>query len=184
LNDEGVSSYTIIMNRDDIVRRLEAGRDRMAAHFAVPRTDLDKTYRAGGWSVGQILEHVADCEVVNLWRFVRAVAEPGSVVEPFEENHWAERLAYGTRPPELSRDLFLAARNTIIHHVRSLPESRLDGRCRHPEKGELSGWQWATYDLGHCDHHLGQLDAARAGRPWVGPGDRSDGLYGARSAIA
>src|SRR5262245_5213036 len=128
------------MNRNEIVTTLETTRDQMAKAFAAPASDLAKSYGPGKWTVRQILAHVADCEFINLWRFLRAVAEPGSKVEVFEENDWAKRLDYATRPVEVSRDIFLGARNMVIHHVKTLPEDRLMTACKHPEKGELEGW--------------------------------------------
>jgi DinB superfamily len=169
------------MNRTEIVKDLEANRDRLAKHFAAPAADLAKSYGTDKWTVRQIIAHVSDSEFVNLWRFLRAVAEPGSSVEPFEENDWAKRLDYAARPAEVSRDLFLTARNTIIHYVKTLPEDRLMTPCKHPEKGELDGWRWARLNAGHCEHHLGQIEAARAGKPWVRTTSPDDRLYGAKT---
>src|SRR5688572_23085700 len=169
------------MNRADIVARLESNRDRLAAQFQAPDNDLGKTYAAGKWTVKEILGHVADCEFINLWRFLRAVAEPGKPVEAFEENDWAKNLDYAQRPANLSRDMFLAARGMLIHHAKTLPEDRLSGACVHPEKGMVGGLQWAKLTAGHCDHHIGQIEAARAGKSWVRQFDPDDRLYGAKT---
>ena len=172
------------MNRTDTVARLESTRDRVAKQFEAPAADFGKTYASGKWTVSEILGHVTDCEFINLWRFLRAVAEPGSKVESFEENDWAKRLDYASRPVRVSRDMFLAARNMLIHHVKTLPEVRLLGSCVHPEKGEVDGMVWAGLTAGHCDHHLGQIEAARAGKPWVRITDPHDRLYGATKTTA
>jgi uncharacterized damage-inducible protein DinB len=169
------------MNRTEIVKDLEADRERLAKHFAAPAAELGKSYGADKWTVRQILAHVADCEFINLWRFLRAVAEPGSTVESFEENDWAKRLDYATRPADVSRDIFLASRNMLIHHVKTMPEDRLATSCKHPQKGELEGWRWARLTAGHCEHHLGQIEAARAGKPWVRATSPDDQLYGAKT---
>jgi DinB superfamily len=169
------------MNRNEIVKELEAGRDRMVRQFAAPAADQGKSYGAGKWTVRQILAHVSDCEFINLWRFLRAVAEPGSNVEVFEENDWAKRLDYDKRPPEVSRDIFLGARNMLIHHMKTLPDDRLETSCKHPQKGELPGWRWARLTTGHSEHHLGQIEAARSGKPWVRTTSPDDKLYGAKT---
>jgi hypothetical protein len=145
---------------------------------------MGKTYAPGKWKVNQILAHVADCEFINLWRFLKAVAEPGSNVEVFEENDWATRLDYAKRPVDVSRDIFLAARNMLIHHMEKMPEERLLGECHHPEKGTMPGWRWARLTVGHCQHHLGQIEAARAGKPWVRTTSPDDKLYGAKATTA
>jgi DinB superfamily len=81
----------------------------------------------------------------------------------------------------VSRDMFLAARNMLIHHMRTIPEDRLLGTCKHAQKGEVPGWRWARLTAGHCDHHLGQIEAARAGKPWVRVYREDDKLYGAKT---
>jgi hypothetical protein len=169
------------MNRNEIVKELEVNRDRVAKQFAAPAADLAKTYGEGKWTVRQILAHVSDTEFINLWRFLRAVAEPGSRVESFEENDWAKRLDYAGRPAEVSREIFMGARNMLIHHVKVMPEDRLATSCSHPEKGVVEGWRWARLTTGHCEHHLGQIEAARTGTPWVRKTSPDDKLYGAKT---
>jgi hypothetical protein len=169
------------MNRNEIVEALEGNRDRVASQFSAPAAELGKTYAPGKWTVREILAHVADCEFINLWRFLRAVAEPGSSVEAFEENDWAKNLDYGGRPTSVSKDVFLGARNMLIHYVTTLPENRLLSACKHPEKGEMQGSRWARLTAGHCDHHLGQIEAARAGKPWVRTVSPDDRFYGAKT---
>lgn len=129
--------------------------------------ELGLRYRAGGWSVREILAHLADVEFINLWRFCRAAAEPGSRVEAYEEKPWSTRLGYATRPPSVDRDLFDATRNALISYVGTLPDDVLTGGwCEHPEKGRLTPLQWAALTNAHAEHHLSQLEAARSGKPW------------------
>lgn len=168
------------MNRAEVLSSLEGNRDQVARHLTVSETELAKSYGPGKWTVRELLAHVADCEFINLWRFLRAVAEPGSPVESFDENAWEKRLDYARRPVELSRGLFLPARDAMIHYVKTLPDERLATACRHSEKGEVTGIEWARYTVGHCAHHLGQIEAARNGTKWTPPAVRDD-LYGAKT---
>lgn len=169
------------MDRDHIIKRLEANCRAVAAHFEAPAAELNRTYAPGKWTVLQILSHVADCELITGWRFGRAVAEPGSSVEAFEENAWADRFAYGERPVHLNRDLFLAARKLLIHHVQALPIERLRTCASHPEKGKLPASTWAEMTAAHAEHHLGQIEAARSGKPWVRRPEHAGILYGCRA---
>jgi hypothetical protein len=166
------------MNTDRIVRRLEENCRILDAHFEAPALDFEKTYAPGKWNVKQILAHIADCESISGWRFGRAVAEPGTSVEAFEQDPWADRLAYLERPVSLSRDVFLAARRLLIHHVRTLPGDRLRTTCKHPEKGELDGYTWADMAAAHAEHHVGQIEAARTGKPWIPRSEHGGILYG------
>lgn len=173
------NAQALTMDRDRIVKRLEDNCSAIAAHFEAPAADLNKSYSPGKWTVRQILAHLADCELISGWRFGRAVAEPGSSVEAFEQDPWADRLSYLERPVALSRDVFLAARRILIHHVRTLPDERLRTTCNHSEKGKLDGYTWADVTAAHAEHHVGQVEAARSGKPWVRRHEYEGKLYGA-----
>lgn len=171
------------MDRDRIVKRLEENRHALVVHFEAPEAELKKTYAPGKWTVLQILAHLADCELISVWRFGRAVAEPGSYVEAFEQDSWADRLSYVDRPVVLSRDIFLAARRLLLHHVRTLADERLRTTCNHSEKGKVDGYTWADVAAAHAEHHLGQIEAARSGHPWVRRTEYDGPLYGAGHEI-
>ncbi len=154
------------MERRPLIDRLEKTRDRFATLAARAESNSECSYAPGKWTARQILAHLADCEFINLWRFCRAAAEPGSTVLSFEENQWAARLDYAKRPIAVSRDLFLGARGDLIHHAKTLGEAELGSCCVHPEKGQMSGFDWLALASDHLDHHLGQVEAALEKRPW------------------
>ncbi len=150
-----------------IVAALRANGVKTLPFFALSDAELERTYAPGKWTIRQLLAHLADREYINLWRFSRAAAEPGSKVASFEENDWARRLDYAHRPAVISRDLFAGARHALMQMVGALPEERLLSTCVHPEKGEMPAWRWARLAINHCEHHHGQIEAARDGIPWV-----------------
>ena len=162
------------MSREQVVADLQESGKRIVEHALAPDEVLDRSYGAGKWSIREMLAHLADVEMINAWRFLRAAAEPGCGVEVFDENVWAERLEYARRPGKISGDLFAAARGIVVHHVATLSDERLEGASMHPEKGPMTGWQWAHLIHGHGAHHLTQLDAARDGTPWSRPAGDDD----------
>jgi hypothetical protein len=153
--------------RDDILARLRASRAAFVTHADAPAADHEKSYAPGKWTVREILAHVADCEAVFYWRAARAAAEPGTCVESFEENAWAEKLGYANRPVAVSRGLFLGTRDAMIELVASLPEELLLSTVTHPSRGPFETWKWASLTANHSGHHLEQAASARTGTPWV-----------------
>ena len=143
------------MQRAALIADLERNREAILACFAQGEGRLDRCYAPGKWSAGQVLSHVCDVELVNLWRFLRAVAEPESLVEVFDENRWAIRLDYLHRPARVNRDLFEGNRGLLLHVMATAPDEVLQSSCRHPEKGEMSGLQWARLIIDHAEHHVG-----------------------------
>ncbi len=154
------------IDRAELLGRLKRGRDEYLRHCEAPVGDLAKTYAPGKWTVGMMLAHLADCETVYAWRFLRAASEPRSAVEVFDENVWASRLDYETRPVAVSKAAFDGNRAAFIHWVETLPEDRLTSQATHPERGLVAAFQFASLTANHALHHCEQIDAARRGVPW------------------
>jgi len=161
------------MDREALLERLERTAAALDEHGRADAGELAKRYGPDKWSVAEILAHLADAEVVNYWRLARTVSQPGEDVGTFDERRWAATLDYAGRPAEISRALLLANRRALIHYVRTLPDEVLRRPGTHPEKGTMTGWEWADLIAAHTEHHLDQIVAAREGTPWV-PRDRPD----------
>jgi uncharacterized damage-inducible protein DinB len=157
-------------DRTELLARLRRSRDLVLAHFDAPADDLEKTYGPGKWTVRQQLVHLADCEAVYFWRLARAIAEPGSVVEGFEQDDWARKLGYERRSIAVARAHFAAAREAILELVVHATDAQLRQEARHSQNGPTAGWTFASRTANHGLRHVDQMDAARAGRPWINPG--------------
>ncbi len=59
---------------------------------------LDTTYRPGGWTIRQVVNHLADSHMNALIRVKLALTEESPVIKPYHENYWAE-LADSRRAP-------------------------------------------------------------------------------------
>ncbi len=167
-------------NREEIVTRLASQLERLLAHASAPAAELERTYGPGKWSARQVLAHVADVEFINYWRFCRAVAEPGSSVEAFEENDWEKTFDYAKRPVEISRELIRGPRLAFLHAAKTLPDAVLANACLHPQKGQMSGHAWLALQVAHTEHHLGQIEAAREQRKWEPVLTADSWKYGAK----
>ncbi len=162
------------MSHEQLTVRLSENRDALLAQCDAKPDNHDKSYAARKWTVRAILAHLADVEMINLWRFGRSIAEPGATVEAFDQSAWARAHAYAMRPVEVSRGLLLGARDALIHTLATTsPDVLARGSAVHPEKGTLPPLRWAQVTLDHAEHHLSQIVAARAGIKWV-PVDRPD----------
>ncbi|GMW01787.1 MAG: hypothetical protein AMXMBFR84_29240 [Candidatus Hydrogenedentota bacterium] len=154
------------MNQTDIIVELERSGESVLRQYDAPEIDLAKSYGPGKWSVRQILAHLADDEVVSLWRVCRAAAEPGSLVHGFNENAWAAKLHYTERPMPTAKVLFAANRAQMIEFLQLLSPTVLDHTIHHSERGEMTLKSFLESVVWHTWHHLEQIDAARSGRIW------------------
>ncbi len=83
--------------------------------FDLPETDLNKTYAPGKWTIRQILNHLADAEIVLNERIHRAIAEEHPFVIVFDQDRWNEFIDYNTYPLSISKNVYSSIRDSIIY---------------------------------------------------------------------
>lgn len=161
----------------------EAPERLRAAVAGLTDAQLDTPYRDGGWTVRQLVHHVADSHMNAYLRFKKALTEAAPPITAYDEKRWAE-LPDSRLPIEVSLTLLdaLHARWTAL--LAAMTDADLDRPYRHPEMGEVPlrtalgiyGW--------HGAHHTAHVTALRermgwrAGRgaPVAGHSARSVGL--------
>src|SRR5271170_934519 len=60
----------------------------------------------GKWSAREILCHLADCEIVFAFRLRQTLAEPHHVIQPFDQDIWAQN--YGAYDAQSALAVFAA----------------------------------------------------------------------------
>ena len=76
----------------------------------------------GKWSMIQVLEHLADQELVNSFRLRSVIAEGEPELRGYDQDRWAQRLHYGeTDAPTLLEELAVLRRRNL--RLRVLPGS-------------------------------------------------------------
>ena len=75
--------------------------------------DLDKS-DGEGWSPRQVIHHLADSETQSYARLRRLIAEPGTIIQGYDEGLWANdpTLGYATRDVSTSIEVFRAVRKS------------------------------------------------------------------------
>lgn len=127
---------------------------------------LDTPYREGGWTVRQVIHHVADSHMNSLIRFKLALTEDSPVIKPYDEGAWA-KLADSTQlPVETSLSLLdgLHQRWTLL--LRSMNDEQFQRAFKHPEIGlvkldvNLALYAW------HSRHHTAHITSLREREGW------------------
>ena len=60
----------------------------------IPRQAWEFARASGEWSIHEIIVHMGDSESMGALRLRKMIAEPGSVVMPYEQAKWAQALDY------------------------------------------------------------------------------------------
>lgn len=116
-------------------------------------------YRAapGGWTIHEILVHIADSEANSYVRCRRFIAEPGSAVLGYDEMIWAQRLNYHAQNPETALELFKLLRTASYEVIKALPETTWANTVVHSENGEMTMDDWLDIYDRHIPDHIAQM---------------------------
>ena len=109
----------------------------------------------GKWSPGEIVAHLADCELVFGFRLRQTLAEDAPTIQPFDQEKWAK--TYSGITPEEAMQAFKAFRDWNLLLLEDLPPSARARTVTHPERGAMTFQTIVETMAGHDLNHLGQL---------------------------
>ena len=125
------------------------------------------TYRPGGWTVHQLIHHLADSHLNGYTRFKLALTEDQPTIKPYDEAAWAELADTGATSPDVSLVLLEALHRRWVALLRSLPEPAFARTLRHPEHGRSFTLEQLLAQYGwHSEHHLTHILALREREGW------------------
>jgi uncharacterized damage-inducible protein DinB len=125
---------------------------------SISEKDLDLSYREGGWSIRQIVHHVADSHMNMLVRFKLALTEDSPVIKPYKQDLWAELPDYKL-PVESSLVLFESIQQRFSEVLKVMSESDFKRAYIHPEYNTTYLLSEATQLYAwHGMHHTAQIE--------------------------
>jgi uncharacterized damage-inducible protein DinB len=131
-------------------------------------SQLKKRPGPGKWSIHEIIGHLADTESVFAWRLRRAMAEPGSRVEGYDQNVWAKTFNYSKTPFNELLNGYKQSRTWNLIMLDSLPsKTRAKGWISHSERGKEKGEHLLSMCAGHDLNHLSQIEAIKTRFKWA-----------------
>jgi len=151
------------------------GQDPVPVLFATPERlrvlvgplSVEQINRAPApkkWSIREIIAHLADCELVFSFRLRQALApapgEPHAVIQPFDQDVWAQRYAAYDLASALN--LFQSARTWNLQLLTTVTDADRHRPATHPERGTMTFWTIVETMAGHDLHHLPQLERLAA----------------------
>jgi hypothetical protein len=127
---------------------------------------LDTPYRPGGWTVRQVVHHVADSHMNSYIRFKLALTEDVPTIKPYEEDRWAELADGKTEPVEISLVLLEALHHRWVVLLKSLTPVQWLRAFNHPESGKITLTKAAGLYSWHGKHHLAHITNLREYQKW------------------
>jgi hypothetical protein len=128
---------------------------------------LDTPYREGGWTIRQVVHHVADSHINFYCRAKLAMTEENPVIRPYFEDRWAELPEARTAPVKISLELLESIHTRLVLFLKNLQPGDFLRTYVHPEYGKtyflyqvLANYHW------HCNHHLAHITRLKQKMNW------------------
>jgi hypothetical protein len=141
------------------------GRMRTAV-VGLTERQLDTAYRPGGWTVRQVVHHVADSHMNAYSRFKLALSAERPTVMAYDQDAWAA-MPDSRMAPELSLGILDGVHARWAELIRALPPQDFERTFVHPEYAEDQSLdRQVQHYAWHCRHHLGHVTALRQRQGW------------------
>ncbi len=122
--------------------------------------NAEKAPAPGKWSCREIICHLADCEIVFAFRIRQTLAEDNHVIQPFDQEKWAN--PYAAYQARMALAVFSTVRNWNLTLVHAAGKAALSKPLSHPERGEMTFQVLLETMGGHDLNHLRQIEAIRS----------------------
>lgn len=143
----------------------ELPRTLSTAVSGLTEEQLDTPYRPGGWTVRQLVHHVADSHLNALLRCKWALTEDEPAVKTYDQERWAE-LPDTALPVGVSLRMLDAVHRRWDALWRALDDAALERAFRHPDHGRLTLRKMADWYAWHSRHHVAHVTALREREGW------------------
>jgi hypothetical protein len=114
--------------------------------------------QAGKWSVRDVVQHLADSELVSAVRVRMVLAQNHAPLVAYDQDVWAERLRYSQADAARALEEFTLVRRSNLRLLRSLATDDWARVGVHVERGEQTLADMVRLSAGHDLVHLNQID--------------------------
>lgn len=142
----------------------------MPTHLRNAVEDLDEDqlnapYRQGGWTVRQVVHHIADSHMNAVIRVRKALTEDWPTIAAYDEKSWAMMHDY-VGPVEWSLALIEALHARWVMLLQSLSQDQWRCGFNHPKQGPCSVEEATLLYAWHSRHHVAHITHLRARENW------------------
>lgn len=149
-----------IRNVAELPRRLRA-----AVKGLRPR-QLDTPYREGGWTVRQVVHHVADSHMQSVFRIKLALTEELPLVKPYDQDAFVALSDSLKAPIESSLTLLDNLHGRWALLFNDLKPEQFQREFNHPEAGKISVARALSHYAWHGRQHTAHILGLRERSGW------------------
>ncbi len=137
-----------------------------AAVKGLSNEQLNEPYREGGWSLRQVVHHLADSHLNAYTRFKLTVTEDEPTIKTYNEKAWAGLEDSLKADVEVSLVLLKALHQRWVMFLKSLDDTQFQRSYIHPESGKGSLDRILALYAWHGKHHIAHITLLREQQGW------------------
>ena len=130
-------------------------------------SQLDTPYRPDGWTVRQVIHHVADSHMTSFLRFRLALTEETPSINAYNEKEWAKLHDSYTMPVEVSLQLLESLHRRWVDMLKSMTNADFERSFRHSERGLIRLDTNLALYVWHSRHHAAHITGLRERMDWA-----------------
>ena len=128
---------------------------------------LETPYRSGGWTVQQLVHHIADSHLHAYIRFKLGLTENNPTVKPYDQEAWANLSDSKKLPVNISITFLFSLHARWYQIMEDMVESQWQRTIYHPEREiEMTMWDLLKSYAWHSRHHVAQILQLRERESW------------------
>lgn len=120
-------------------------------------TTLRRPEKPGKWSIMQVIQHLADSELVYRYRLRKILAQPTPDIQGYDQDLWANHLKYNEMDLHEALEIIRVLRAANLKMLRGLSETQMERYGLHNERGPESVRRVLQMVAGHDILHLNQI---------------------------
>ena len=129
--------------------------------------EINTPYRPDGWTVKQLVHHVADSHMNAYIRFKLGLTEDNPTIKTYEEAAWANLPDTQNLPINISLTLLHALHARWVEVIKGISVDEWSKTVFHPaQQKEITLWYLLGMYAWHSKHHVAHVTALRERMKW------------------
>lgn len=148
----------LLGDRDPLAVQAETEAALRTATAGISADKLRQPEKPGKWSILEVVQHLADAELVLGVRMRMIAAEPMPPIAAFDQDLWAKELRYNATSLDDALDQFGAIRRINLRLIHSLTPEQRERKGIHSQRGPESINTILRLYAAHDLYHLSQIE--------------------------
>ena len=128
---------------------------------------LQTPYRDGGWTIQQVVHHMADSHMNAFIRIKLALTEDNPTIKTYDEQLWAELPDTALVPVNVSVTMLHTIHRRMVALLENMPEGGWVRTFYHPDRDRnIPVWELTALYAWHSRHHTAHIQNLRLKMGW------------------